>query len=161
DLPELPARLRWAVNGEVVPAGPGLAGTLARVRDTIAANAGSVPPTEPVEWVTADQQPGDPKTLTPVPAHQLARLHPSATWTPPGPDGFFEALKRAGEHDQPRLLGLGGWAPAELRSIFATLLQLDLAAAGDAWPLLDADATQLPERRAELLPWMARLATPG
>src|SRR5262249_55105621 len=125
DLPELPARLRWAVNGEVVPAGPGLAGTLARVREAIAAKSVPVPPTEPVRWVPVDHQPDEPNTLTPFQADQLAGLHRSAIWTPAGPNAFFEALKRAGEHDQPRLLGLGGWTPAELRWMFATLLQAD------------------------------------
>ncbi|MGH3716810.1 MAG: hypothetical protein ACRDT4_25630, partial [Micromonosporaceae bacterium] len=156
---ELSERLRDAVRtgtGQLTP-GPGLAGALAQIRAAIAAQARPEPATEPVQWTPA----GGPDVLTEFQAQYLAGAGRSAVWNPAGPNAFFEALVRAGQYDEHRLLGLAGWNPAELRAMFGALLQADLAAAGNAWPLLNAGPEQLPDRGPLLLDWVAQVADPG
>ena len=158
DAPELPARLRGAVRGDLdqVSDGPGLRTLLAGLRTAIGAQARPVPPPVPVEW--SERGTG---SLTDFQVQRLTELGRAAVVNPVEPNAFFNALIQAGEHDQPRLLGLAALDPAEVRAMFGTLLQADLAAAGRAWPLLGAGPAELLDHRAALLSWVGQLAAPG
>ncbi|MGW1061914.1 hypothetical protein [Micromonospora rubida] len=159
--PDLSDRLRAATLREEagLVAGPGLEGILTAVREAVAKNAKPLLPAEPPNWQRVPAGQGYPE-LTTDQANYLADGGRSAVWNPAAPSGFFEALLQAAEHDQYRLRGLSGWPAAELRVMFGALLRADLAAAGDAWPLLGATSQEFSSSRDELLKWVTELSTP-
>ncbi|WP_433349858.1 hypothetical protein [Micromonospora sp. CA-111912] len=160
--PDLSDRLRAATLREEagLVAGPGLEEILTAVREAVAKNAKPLLPAEPSKWQRVPAGQGYPE-LTTDQANYLADGGRAAVWNPAAPSGFFEALLQAAEHDQYRLRGLSDWPAAELRVMFGALLRADLAAAGDAWPLLGATSQEFSSSRDELLKWVTDLSTPG
>ena len=118
--------------------GPGLSDELFRVRTAIgrslAARPNQAAEPEPT-WVPRADRRADRNRPSDFQVDYLEYRKLAAVAVRPGPNAFFEALQEAGRYQQPLLSGLRGWSAADLRGLFAGLLQADLATAVTTWPL--------------------------
>ncbi|MFI7609462.1 hypothetical protein ACIBTV_30715 [Micromonospora sp. NPDC049366] len=142
------------------PAGPGLAPVLRDVREALRQ---SPPPvdTAPRLWSEAPSSPADPAALTAEHVAALRERGLAALENHAGPESIFEALRQEDRYGDGRLAGLGSSDPQRLRSAFATLLLADLATAGTAWPLLNADPDAPAARRDLQVSWVEQLGMVG